>query len=509
MVSTTIQRNSYFDSVTLMRITSEILKISGIAQASVCMGTALNKELLVDSGLASPETEAASPNDLIIAFTGDDPALEEVVAQKVAEMLSQKTAPQTAAQARAKTIRQAVSTQPESNLAVISVPGKYAYLEAKEALMAGLNVMMFSDNLSLAEEKDLKQYASQKGLLMMGPDCGSAIINHTGIGFANQVASGPIGLIAASGTGLQEITVLIDRFGSGISQAIGVGGRDLSQEIGGIMMLDSLAALANDPASQVLVLLSKKPAHEVAQKIIQAAGETNKPCVICFLGEAPEGDYPANVHFSSTLEDAALKALELAGVSAAIPDDDFDRLAALAEAMPEERKYVRAVYSGGTLCSEAFQIFRSYLPDQPVFSNTSKEAAHQLVHPNTSQAHSFVDLGDDIFTNGKAHPMIDPSLRNARIVQEALDRQTAVIVLDYVIGYGAGADPVGDSLKYLLEAKQQAPELAIIAYVCGTDKDIQDLARQQARLADIGVILARSNAQAARMAGELVRRMNP
>lgn len=508
MVSTTIQRNSYFDSVTLMRITSEILKISGISQASVCMGTALNKELLVDSGLASPATEAAGANDLIIAFAGDDPALEDMVNQKVNAMLNQKTAPQTATKARPKTIRQAVSAQDEANLAVISVPGKYAYLEAKEALMAGLNVMMFSDNLSLAEEKDLKQYASQKGLLMMGPDCGSAIINHTGIGFANEVAEGPIGLIAASGTGLQEITVLIDRFGSGISQAIGVGGRDLSQDIGGIMMLDGLAALAQDPATRVLVLLSKKPAPEVAQKIVQAAGATAKPCVICFLGEAPQGDYPDNVHFSSTLEDAALKALALAGVAATIPDAEFDDLAALAQAMPEERKYVRGVYSGGTLCSEAFQIFRGLVPDQPVFSNTSKEAAHQLDHPNTSQAHSFVDLGDDLFTNGKAHPMIDPSLRNARIVQEAKDPETAVIVIDYVIGYGAGEDPVGDSLKYLQEAKQAAPEVIIIAYVCGTQEDSQDLARQQARLSDNGVILARSNAQAARMAGELVRRMN-
>lgn len=500
MVSTTIKRNAYYDSVTLMRITSEIVRLPGITEASVCMGTPLNKELLIDSGLSSDESQKATPNDLIIAFESDDPTMGETVMTQIEQMLNQKAESKSELDVQPRSIKTAVSERPDANLVVISVPGKHAYLEAKEALMAGLHVFMFSDNLSLAEEKDLKDYATKKGLLMMGPDCGSAIINRTAIGFANEVNPGPIGMVAASGTGLQEITVLIDRYGGGITQAIGVGGRDLSEEIGGTMMLDGLSALADDDATKVIILLSKKPSDRVADKVIEAAKQASKPTVVCFLGEAQPHRNTDNLYFETTLEGAALKALELAGYSYEQLRADMSVVERAVQGLNDKQKHVRALYSGGTLCSEAFTLFKQGEPKLSVYSNTSKTDGEKLTEPNSSQSHSFVDLGDDMFTAGKAHPMIDPSLRNARIIQEAKDDSTAVILLDFVIGYGANSDPVGAALDVIKKAKAISPNMAVIGYVCGTSKDIQGLEQQRNKLESVGVILADSNAQAAKMA---------
>src|SRR5690606_14776291 len=125
-------------------------------------------------------------------------------------------------------------------------PGVYAAFEAFRALENNLNVMMFSDNVTVEDEIKLKDLAVKKDLLMMGPDCGTAIINGVGLCFANKIKRGPIGLVAASGTGLQEVTVLIDQFGGGISQAIGVGGRDLSKDVMGRMTLHAINALNAD-----------------------------------------------------------------------------------------------------------------------------------------------------------------------------------------------------------------------------------------------------------------------
>lgn len=507
MVSTTIKPNSYFDSVTLMRITAEIVQIPGVKEASVCMGTPLNKELLIDSGLDSPNSQQATANDLIIAFAAEDQSVEGAVLSRVEAMLNQKTEGRDSEDAPPKTVRTAVNSTTDANLAVISVPGKYAYLEAKEALLAGLNVMMFSDNLTISEEKALKDFAHEQGLLMMGPDCGSVIINGIGIGFANEVTRGPISVVAASGTGLQEITVLVDRYGGGIQHAIGVGGRDLSKDIGGMMMLDALSVVAEDDETKVIVLLSKKPDDEVAKQIIQAAKTSAKPTVVCFLGETPAENISDNLHFVSTLEQAALKALELSGIVPEVPAMDLSLVETHVERFTEEQQFVRGLYSGGTLCSEAFLTFKRELPSVTVQSNTSKVASEKLSDPLQSEGHSFVDLGDDNFTAGKAHPMIDPSIRNARIIQEAKDKEVAVILLDFVIGYGASQNPVGAALGSIKQAQAISPHLAFIGYVCGTDKDLQGLDNQRQLLRDQGVILANSNVEAAQLAVEFVRRM--
>lgn len=505
MINAIIKKNVYYDSVALMRITSRITQIPGIREASVCMGTDLNKELLVDSGLAGPETQTSTPNDLIIAFDAEDAIAPADIVRQVEEMLVKKAIHSSTEEAAPVSLGSALSVLPEANLAVISVPGRFAYGEAKKALMAGLNVFLFSDNLSIEEEKDLKTYASRQGLLVMGPDCGTAIINQTALCFANEVRSGSIGLVAASGTGLQEITVLIDRFGGGITQAIGVGGRDLSQEIGGIMMLDALEALKADPATEVIVLLSKKPAQAIADRIIASAADSGKPTVICFLG-SPPAQPTGNLWFETTLEDAARKALDLANIPTGFITDDLTLVLEAAEQLQPEQTFVRGLFCGGTLCSEAHHIFKQSLGGVAAFSNTSKDPAEALVDLAHSRSHTFLDLGDDHFTVGKPHPMIDPSIRNARIIQEAMDPETAVLLLDFEIGHGSHEDPAGIALKALTEARRISPDLVMIAYVLGTERDHQGLRQQQDKLRNAGVILADSNAQAARMAAAVIRR---
>ncbi|MDF2522561.1 MAG: yahF [Clostridiales bacterium] len=494
-----IKRNTYYDSVTLMIITSEITKIPGVKEASICMGTELNKELLVDSGLSNPDTENATANDLIIAFETSDSSVKDTVLKTVEGLLKKKNESAGSSAVAPVSLKTGLAANPNANLAIISVPGRYAYIEAQKALLYGLNVMLFSDNVSLEEEKMLKTYASKKGLLMMGPDCGTSIINNKGLCFANEIRKGKIGVIGASGTGLQEVTVLVDRYGGGVTQAIGVGGRDLSDEIGGIMMLDVLESLKKDSETEVILLLSKQPSQSVANKIITAAENCSKPVVICFMGNDESMINRKNLFFVSTLEKAALKCLELIGIMPDIALEDLSFSDEYAKKLLPEQKYVKGLFCGGTLCSEAKHIFHNCLAEAAKFKATDEKLL-------TSKGHTFLDLGDDMFTVGKPHPMIDPTVRNARIVQEAKNSETAVILLDFVIGYGSNEDPVGVALKAIEEAKAVSTNIVIVAYVCGSENDHQGLQKQKDKLTTSGVIIADSNAQAARIAAEVIRR---
>lgn len=495
-----IKNNTYYDSVTLMLVTSEITKIPGVGGASVCMGTELNKEMLRASGLSSPDTENATVNDLIIAFKTTDSSVKDDVLKTVDELLNKKnhrSGSDGATVAVPISLRAGLSEEPDSNIAIISVPGRYAFIEAQKALLSGLNVMLFSDNVSLEEEKILKTYAIKKGLLMMGPDCGTSIINNKGLCFANKIRKGNIGVVGASGTGIQEVTVLIDKFGGGITQAIGVGGRDLSSEIGGIMMLDVLESLENDEETEVILLLSKKPSQSVANKIITAAENCSKSVVICFMGYNEGVTNSKNVFFVPTLEEAAMKTLELTGIKPDMELEDLSFSEDLAKKLLPEQKYVKGLFCGGTLCSEAEYVFNKCLAD----SSNGKDVGETL-----TKRHIFLDLGDDKYTVGKPHPMIDPTIRNEKIVEEAKNKETAAIILDFVIGYGAHGDPASVAHKSIQEVKAISPNMVIIAYVCGTEKDFQGLQKQKDILKSAGVIIADSNAQAARIAAEVIRR---
>ncbi len=310
-----VKKNAYHDSVALMAISGQVKSVAGVTEAVVNMGTGMNKELMKAIGLLNEEASACGPDDLLIAIRAETDAACDEAVKAAEEFLAQRGKGKSGERTvRPTTIVSAVKMTPEANLAIISVPGAYAPREAMNALRQGLHVMLFSDNVSLAEEKALKEYAHEQGLLMMGPDCGTAIINGTGLCFANAVRRGNIGIVGASGTGTQEVTVLVDRLGGGVSQVLGTGGRDLKEEIGGIMMLDCIAVLAKDPATEVIVLISKPPAAKVAEKILHAVKSAGKPAVVCFLNSRATKEECSRISFCSTLEETAQKAVELSGV---------------------------------------------------------------------------------------------------------------------------------------------------------------------------------------------------
>lgn len=497
-------RNLYRDSVALMQLSSQLAQMPGLAQASAIMASPANLALLREAGLIDGAVEAG-PNDLLIALKGDDEAGVEAALAAAHAALERKGGGAAGAGPRQeppRSLEMGLEFMPAADLALISVPGDYAAAEAEKALRLGLNVLMFSDNVPVAEEVALKQLARDRGLMVMGPDCGTAIIGGVPLGFANVVRRGDIGLVAASGTGLQQVTCLIDRLGQGVSQAIGTGGHDLSAAVGGITMLQGIDALAADPATRVIVLISKPPAPAVAAKVLAAARVARKPVVVNFLGADPASLAGANLHPVKTLEEAALAAAALAA-GAAPPS-----LRTVVEELPPlspGQRYVRGLYSGGTFCYEASLLLSEQC--SPVFSNTPVGSAQALPDAWSSRAHTLVDLGDDLFTRGRPHPMIDHRLRNERLLKEADDPEVAVILLDIVLGYGAHADPAAVIAPVVAEARSRADmagrNLAVVGFVCGTEGDPQGLAGQEAALHAAGMILAPNNAQAVRLAARI------
>jgi FdrA protein len=501
-------RNLYRDSVTLMQLSATLGRLPGVRQASAVMATEGNLSLLREAGLLQEEL-SASPNELLIVVEGDEEALEGALAGAERALTEEKHATGgdgMPARVAPRSIEMARREMPGANLALISTPGDYAAAEARKALQQGLHVMLFSDNVSLEDEIALKRYARERDLLVMGPDCGTAIINGIPLAFANVVLRGDIGLVAAAGTGLQQVTCLIDRWGGGVSQAIGTGGHDLHREVGGITMLQGLEALAADPATRVIVLISKPPAPEVAAQVLARAAEAGKPVVVNFLGADPATVERPGVRAARTLEEAALLAVDLSTGRQVERQHEEAPPSGDAPALPGTQRYVRGLYSGGTFCYEALFLLGALLG--PVYSNITSDPAMRLPDPWRSQGHTAIDLGDDLFTQGRPHPMIDHRLRNERILQEARDPGVAVILLDVVLGYGSHPDPAGEMLPAIRHARKIAAsdgrDLRLVASVCGTAGDPQGLLEQEHGLREAGVLLAESNAQAARHAARLV-----
>lgn len=501
-----IEKNAYYDSVTLMSLSEEVSKEEGIEKAVVSMGTDMNKELLGNIGLLTEEAAGASENDLIIAVKTQSTENVEEVYEKIKARLQAKKSPGAkSGELMAANVEEALEVLPDANIAIVSVKGEFAAREAWKALRKGLHVMIFSDNVPVAAEKALKEYGRAHGLLVMGPDCGTSLVNGIGLCFANEVRRGPIGVVAASGTGLQEVTVQIDRLGYGISQGIGVGGRDLSREIGGIMMLEGMKMLDKDPTTEVIVLVSKPPAAEVQEAILDQVRMTSKPVVICFLDGNPEEVEQAGAVFTGTLFQAAHLAIQvLTGEAkpAATPDLAEEQIQSIKSRMADSQKYIRGLFCGGTLTSEALSILRPHVGE--IRSNVAKKEKEKLEDVEKSLGHTLLDMGDDYFTRGRPHPMIEPALRNERILQEAADPETAVLLLDFELGYGSHEDPVGSSYETIRQARQMVEEagrqLPIVAYICGTYADKQNFALQEQKLRDLQVHIAQSNEQAAHMA---------
>lgn len=506
-----IRPREYHDSVRLMRASEAIRQEAGVREAMAMMATANNKKILDTSGLLTDEVKAANPDDLIIAVVAESEAEAENAISAAQDFLNQKA--QSGQQTLIpRSIDAACATQPAINLACISVPGIYAYREVKRALELNLNVFLFSDNVSRADERKLKELAKEKNRLLMGPDCGTALINGIGLGFANAVRRGRVGLVAASGTGTQEISSLLDWLGCGVSQAIGTGGRDLQQDIGGLTMLQGLAMLAEDAETDVIVVTSKPPSPDIADTIVNFCAKLDKPVVINFVGQNSAGQN-GNITFTSTLAQTALTAGRLIDPTCELPQladatkDQFVQNAKAARC-PSQR-YLRGLYAGGTLCYEALFLLREQLGG--IYSNL-EHGAFELKDLFSSKEHTIIDLGDDAYTEGRAHPMIDPTLRNQRILQEAQDPEVAVLLLDLVIGYGAHENPAAQLAQTLVQAREIARadgrELPVIVTICGTKNDVQNYDQQAAQLRDADILVAGNNAEAVLLAGRYMETIN-
>ncbi|GAA3482411.1 acyl-CoA synthetase FdrA [Streptomyces yanii] len=509
-ITAVVKKNTYFDSVSLMAISTKANSLDEVEQAFVAMGTEMNKGVLGNLGLLTPELEAAGNGDLMVVVEAREGADADEVLARVEELLQRKASATGEATITHRTIAAAVQDNPAANLAVIAVNGAYAGREARKALENDLHVLLFSDNVPVEEEVALKELAHEKGLLMMGPDCGTAIINNVALCFGNAVRPGSVGVVAASGTGAQEVSVRIHALGAGVSQLIGTGGRDLSEQVGGIMMIDGIRALAADPATSVIVLVSKPPAPSVEKKVLAEIATAGKPVVVYFVGGSEEAVVAAGGHFASGSQDAALQAVRL-GVNpdAAVEPLDTRRVDEVAALLKPEQRFVRGLFCGGTLCDESMYAMLESGDD--VWSNIQKDPERRLTADSPSTGHTFLDFGDDDFTNGRPHPMIDPSLRLARLVEEAKDPEVAAVVMDFILGFGAHEDPVGVTLPAIEQAKTIAAEagrhLEIVGYVLGTDLDTPAPADQIAALQAAGVTVTRSSTETGQFARAIARKV--
>jgi FdrA protein len=477
-----VRRATYLDSIVLMRMSREIAALAGVDEAGLIMGTPTNKEILREAGILGPEGEQADAGDLILALRAADAGAAEAALAEARRLLDRPSAFGAAAAADApRTLRAGLRELPDANLALISVAGDFAVAEARKALDLGLNVMIFSDNVPLADEVALKRAARERGLMVMGPDCGTAIIAGVPLAFANVVPRGDIGVIGASGTGIQEISCLIARAGRGVSHAIGTGGRDLRAEVGAITTLMAIDALEPDVATKHVVLVSKPPAAEVARLVLDRIARSAKPFTVCFIGAADLA-LPANARGAATLKAAAELALgrPLPGRPASLP-------------RRARGPYVRGLFAGGTLCSEAQVVFAA--AGVPVSSNVPVPGAIAL--SGAPAGHVMIDLGDNQFTRGRPHPMIEPAVRDAPLAAALADPNVGVVLLDVVLGYGAHPDPAGH-LAQALRGRRDG--VLIVASVTGTDADPQPRAEQVRKLEAADVIVADSNADAAALA---------
>ena len=488
-----VRRGTYLDSVALMRLARELTGLAGVEEAGLMIGTPANRAILREAGVLAADGEVAGPGDLIIAVRAATGPQAMVAIARARTLLETKRAGPAGDSGggawQPRTLRSALDRLPGANLALISVPGDFAAAEARKALGTGLNVMIFSDNVSLAEEVALKHEARERGLLLMGPDCGTALIAGTPLGFANAVPTGDIGIIGASGTGIQEVSCLIARARQhgrmGISHAIGTGGRDLKAEVGGITTLMAIGLLEADPATRHIVLISKPPADTVARAILARVAISSKPFTICFLG-SPALELPPNASQVATLAAGAIPIGTDMTTASRMP--------------PVAGSQICGLFAGGTLCAEAQVVFRAHGLD--VSSNAPISGVAALSDRGPASGHTLIDLGDDVFTRGRPHPMIEPGVRDAPLREAASRATTGVILLDVVLGFGAHPDPAG----HLAAVAASLPRRPVmIASVTGTDADPQGYSAQVAKLRCVGIEVLASNAAAAERAVTLIK----
>lgn len=508
----------YLDSIVLMQLQAALAERPGVLEAGAVMGIPENLALLEASGLLPEVADRPGPSDLLVVVRAESAAEAEAALGRVDELLARDRSGTDEAY-RPRGLASAVRLLPAARWVLVSVPGRFAAGVAREALALERHVFLFSDHVPLEEEVSLKREARARGLLVMGPDCGTAMIRGVGFGFANRVRRGPIGIVAASGTGLQAVACRIHALGSGVSHAIGTGGRDTTPEVGGATVLQGLDLLARDPETRAIVLISKPPAPEVAGRLLAAAERAGKPVVVYFTGSAPpsSGAVAEPVHFATSLAGAASLAVRVAGDTGtgagggaevgAAEVGTADAGTAEAGMGPAARErlragaagpgsgggdadepldgFLRGLLAGGTLAHEVLQAAKAFLPTGTLYSNLEAEGVGTLPDPVTSRGHTVLDLGADVFTAGRPHPMLDNGLRIARLRREAEDPEVGLLLLDVVLGDGAHPDPAAE-LAPAVEAARAGREVEIVAILVGTDEDPQDAEVQASRLAAAG-----------------------
>ena len=493
-LSTEVVASCYQDSVVLMRISAQVRKEPGVREVALFMGTPANQALLRQAGLATAEGIQAGPNDLIVTVKASGPAEATAALACVKALLAEKRqASESASEFRPRSLDSALRAMPGANLVSISVPGAYVRDEAMSALRRNLHLFIFSDNVPVEDEIVLKREAVRRGLFCMGPDQGTAYLGGVGLGFANVVSRGRIGCVAASGTGLQTVVARLDALGEGVSHGIGVGGRDLSEAVGGAMTLFALDALAADPATEAVILVSKPPHPSVLSRLEAKLDALHKPVVVCCVGAAPR--VTGRTLWVETLDQAAGAAAALVGGkkwnNGLCSDVATVRtcLAAAEGSGDLRHRRILGLYTGGTLAYETSHLFKTAFGGD---------------HP-----HRILDLGDDQYTVGRPHPMIDPGVRTDKILEAASDPHVGVLLLDLVLGKGSHDNPAEPLAAAVNEARRIADRdgrrIACVASIIGTQRDPQDLAAQTAQLREAGIALLASNADAARCAAMLVK----
>ena len=493
-----MRRGAYHDSVALMLASRAAGAVAGVREAAAVMATPLNRGLVERQGFdLEAEGRELGPGDLLIAVRADDADAAEAALRALDDALrpGPTTQPHGQREAATRSLRSATHRDPGLSLAVLSVPGRHVAWEAAAALEAGLHVFCFSDGITLEREAELKRTAAGRGLLFMGADCGTAILDGVALGFANAVERGPVGVVGASGTGIQEVTCLLDLAGVGVSHAVGVGGRDLSAEVGGLGTLQALELLGSDPGTEVIVVVSKPPDAEVAARVRAAAEDLGKPVVLALLGSEAWRSSSGRVRAGGSLAGAASVAAELAG---GIPLDWTLPLHG-----PPRAGAVRGLFCGGTLCDEAMRVVAEEFG--PVRSNVPLRPEWRVADVHESEGHTFVDFGDDALTEGRAHPMIDPALRLERLARELADPGVSVVVLDVVLGYGSHPDPAAGLVAVMEDAGEGRAH--VVVALCGARGDPQGLDDQAERLSAVGAIVTRGGAEhAGSVAVELTER---
>ncbi len=481
MLQTIIMKNSYQDSVVLMLLTSKLNQLPEVERVSIMMGTPSNIDIFKASGFDTPELAEATSNDMVVMLEVASEDDKDKVLKMIDEELSSTNDGGGAVEEKINSWEKAMKKAPDANVALISIPGEYAALEIEKAIDNGLHAFVFSDNVPIEEEARLKQKAHEKGLLVMGPDCGTGVIHGLPLAFTNNNRKGRIGVIGASGTGIQEVTTLIHRYGQGVTNAIGTGGRDLSTAVGAISMIDSIVALNNDADTDVIIVISKPPAKEIEERVLNVLRKIEKPVVTLFLGSKPT-QHEEGLYHAYTLEEAAQLGTKLMNNEEVVYSPAPAKEVAVSTA-----KGIKGYYSGGTLAYEAAFL----LSDALGLSKENTPEGYTL----KSDSHEVIDLGDDMYTKGKPHPMIDPEIRIDKIKSVANQPETAVVVFDVVLGYGAHEDMANALKPAIVEAKEKT-DVTFVAVVVGTDEDRQNMSEQISILEEIGVIVCENNVQA-------------